>query len=486
MNFFLNKGMGHGNSGVEHAQFYRAELFNRKNIPFKIVFNNFLPELHKHAKEWNLRENQLIGIYDYFLADNPDDYLENGLNSINQFSEEILSDQTNTQRIITRQSTGNYKVEIQRVKNYSEERKILIVSDSRVILSSGESGNQHKVSWSYRSFNSRESVPATFFIENFKGQNYRFNTFEEFNNFFIVQLIKFFGEESVFMVDRGNENEEALVTIRERYPKIGLVDVIHAAHLSSVENNHYLWNNHYQFMFENIDSFNKVVVSTKLQRDQIIADLGSQYQDKIVAIPVGGVPAAANPKKWNGQVIKFVTASRLHSEKHISHIIRAIAILRNKNLNAELYIYGAGADLPVLKKLIGELQLDKYVKLMGLSQQMIKDLADYDAFVSASYSEGFGLTYIEAIANGLPIASYANLYGAQELIENGVNGFLAEFERTEESDAVEKNIEKLSQAMANIFESVDRYQQLSKGAAELSKVYTDASIADQWLNFIES
>ena len=30
MNFFVNKAMGIGNSGVEHAQFYRAACFDRK------------------------------------------------------------------------------------------------------------------------------------------------------------------------------------------------------------------------------------------------------------------------------------------------------------------------------------------------------------------------------------------------------------------------------------------------------------------------
>ena len=485
MIFFLNKGMGHGNSGVEHAQFYRGKLFNSKKIPFKLVFNNFLPELHKHAQEWELNENQLIGIYDYFLAEDPDDYLENGLSEINDFNETVLIDKSNTQRIITRKSTGNYIAKVQRVKRYSEKNKMLMVSDARVTLTSETKSGTHMVSWIYRDGGSRGSLPVSFIIENFKGKNYRFNNFEEFNHFFLEQLIEHFGDNSMFMVDRGNENEESLVELRLAHPNLRLVDVIHAAHLTNVENNHYLWNNHYQFMFENVDVFDRVVVSTKLQRDQVIENLGPSFKDKVVAIPVGGVPNVAKARTWNGETVKFVTASRLHEEKHISHIIRAIDILKKRNPNVELYIYGAGADLAPLEKLTKELNLENQVKFMGLSQQMIKDLGKYDAFVGASYSEGFGLTYIEAMANGMPIASYGNLFGAQELIKDGVTGYLADFERTMEEEAVVRNIDKLALAMAKIFESPEHYKKLSEETVKFSEEFTNSHIADQWAEFIK-
>ena len=38
MNFFINKAMGIGNSGVEHAQFYRARCFEKVQLPYKYVF----------------------------------------------------------------------------------------------------------------------------------------------------------------------------------------------------------------------------------------------------------------------------------------------------------------------------------------------------------------------------------------------------------------------------------------------------------------
>ena len=84
--------MGHGNSGVEHAQFYRAERFREKNIPFKLIFTDRLPQLHQHMKEWHIAESEVIGIYDYFLSDDPDNYLQVGEQHTHDFYEEVLWD----------------------------------------------------------------------------------------------------------------------------------------------------------------------------------------------------------------------------------------------------------------------------------------------------------------------------------------------------------------------------------------------------------
>jgi len=65
-------------------------------------------------------------------------------------------------------------------------------------------------------------------------------------------------------------------------------------------------------------------------------------------------------------------------------------------------------------------------------------------------SEGFGLTYIEAISNAMPIATYANLYGAQELVHEGVNGHLAMFSHKKADEAA--NVKQLAEAMRHVFE----------------------------------
>lgn len=478
MNLFINKAIGHGNSGVEHAQFYRANCFRKLNVPFKIVLTDLLPELHVHMQEWHLSENEVISLYDYFLSEDPNNYLEHGQRVLNDYSEDIISDFTQTQRYITRQSTGEFQEQIIKNKKYSESRKLWIVDDDRIVLSNGV----HNISWHYESIGSLGTEMVSIHLNNFMGNNYFFATFSELLLFFYRQLQNHFHSNCYFL-DRGVENEEVLFELKRQDYDLKIVEIVHAAHLVEYQGVHPLWNNYYQYMFDHLESVDMIITATKLQRDDIrkqIPNLNALQKSHIVAIPVGGVPFVSKARHWSGKAARFVTASRLHAEKHIDQIILAIKQLRDKGLNATLAIYGAGAEESSLKQLIIENHLQRFVTMAGLSQTMVKDLGKYDAFVSASYSEGFGLTYIEAIANALPCASYNNLYGAQELIKDQFNGCLADFVRSDQ--AVNQNINKLANAMQQVF---DNYDKLSKGAQHIAEEYKLQTITQKWGGLLE-
>ena len=49
---------------------------------------------------------------------------------------------------------------------------------------------------------------------------------------------------------------------------------------------------------------------------------------------------------------------------------------------------------------------------------------NYEVYLSASTSEGFGLTLMEAIGSGLPIIGFDVPYGSQTFVTEGKNGYL--------------------------------------------------------------
>lgn len=53
-----------------------------------------------------------------------------------------------------------------------------------------------------------------------------------------------------------------------------------------------------------------------------------------------------------------------------------------------------------------------------------------DIFVTASASEGFGLAVTEAMSVGLPVVAYKGAGALDDLIENGINGYLCEDDNT--------------------------------------------------------
>ncbi|GAP02718.1 glycosyltransferase Gtf1 [Fructobacillus pseudoficulneus] len=477
MNFFLNQGIGHGNSGVEHAEFYRAQCFSAKKMPFKLVFSDLLPELHTHLREWGLKEAEVIGLYDFLLADDPTAYLENGSSSkqLRTFSSRVLTDQTNTQRIVTEKATGGYTIRRLKDKLYSEKDQIYIVDDAQVELVQGD----HRVTWSYRP-GPGVKVMQNILLENFRGENYFFQTFEKLVSFFLAQLDKHFGQ-STYFIDRGTFYDEALVRAKKSGSQQKIVGMVHANHFVENLGGHPLFNNFYQYSLDHLDQYDALVVATKAQKEAMHRDLQGYTKaaniDKIVVIPVGGVTTVAPAKQWTGGQMRLVTASRLHQEKHLDQMIDAVKILVGQGHDVILTIYGAGAEKDKLVQQAKDAGLASRVKLAGLSQQVTKDIRPYDVFVSASYSEGFGLTYLEALSVALPIASYANDFGAKELVTSGQDGHLADFAVDDASR--EQNVNNLSAAILACFTG---YDALSAGAVQVAENYQLDRIESAWVD----
>ena len=92
--------------------------------------------------------------------------------------------------------------------------------------------------------------------------------------------------------------------------------------------------------------------------------------------------------------------------------------------NVRLLIVVDGPARASLEELTEKLRLGTYVKFTGMAAP--EDIANYyqlgDLFVCASTSETQGLTYIEAMASGLPLVCRkdACLYG---VLEEGGNGY---------------------------------------------------------------
>jgi len=108
--------------------------------------------------------------------------------------------------------------------------------------------------------------------------------------------------------------------------------------------------------------------------------------------------------------------------------IRAAALLRNRRADVEFIIAGEdksrhGEHRRPIEELIDSLNLNQHVRLIGWVEDISKLLPTLDVFVSASRSEPFGLSIVEAMAAHVPVVSTRS-EGAQEIIEDNRTGRL--------------------------------------------------------------
>ncbi|MBO7159879.1 MAG: glycosyltransferase [Paludibacteraceae bacterium] len=164
----------------------------------------------------------------------------------------------------------------------------------------------------------------------------------------------------------------------------------------------------------------------------------------------------------------WVSVGRLIQPKGFDTLLEAFAQTLKEDANQQLQIVGDGSYRGALQTKIQQLHLTDKVKLLGaMPRNKVQEcLANAHAFVLLSQSETFGVSYIEAMALGLPVV--ATCCGGPSDFVNATNGCLVPV-----GDAA-----KAADAMCKIKAQYATYQP-QQIANEVLQKYAPASVAKQ-------
>lgn len=110
-------------------------------------------------------------------------------------------------------------------------------------------------------------------------------------------------------------------------------------------------------------------------------------------------------------IFTFLFVGQLIKRKGVDWLIKAIRIVKETNNNIKLIIVGDGQHEDYFKKLVKDLNLNRYVEFKGRIDDKNKLVHIYkssDALVLPSLSEGLPTVILEAIYFGLPVISTDN------------------------------------------------------------------------------
>ncbi|MFT4074368.1 MAG: glycosyltransferase [Asticcacaulis sp.] len=117
------------------------------------------------------------------------------------------------------------------------------------------------------------------------------------------------------------------------------------------------------------------------------------------------------------------TLGRLHVNKGIDVMVRAMAILKAQDVTARLKIAGDGPEMPHLTRLIIDEGVSDRVTFAGWIDEPTDYLHGLDLFVLPSRVEPFGLVVAESMAAGAPVVA-TDIDGPQEILQHGALGQL--------------------------------------------------------------
>jgi 1,2-diacylglycerol 3-alpha-glucosyltransferase len=168
---------------------------------------------------------------------------------------------------------------------------------------------------------------------------------------------------------------------------------------------------------------------------------------------------------------KFIFAyiGRTAKEKNIEFVIDSFSKINNKDDKARLLIVGGGPILEDLKKYAEDRKISDKVIFTGLIPW--EKIPYYyhlaDVFVNASSSETQGLTYVEALASGVPVL-VKNDPCIEDVVKDGFNGF--------KFDTEEECISKMEYCLTNDL------SELKKNAKPSSKDFSKEKFAENIYN----
>jgi len=160
--------------------------------------------------------------------------------------------------------------------------------------------------------------------------------------------------------------------------------------------------------------------------------------------------------------IYLITTSRLVKKNACDDVIRALSLLPE---NVTFLVLGVGPDEAMLRALARELGMEARVRFVG--QTSHTDLPKYlkvsDIFIRPSRSEGFGISFIEAMVTGLPVVATQ---------EGGIAGFLFDAKRNPDTEttgwAVDKDSpEQIAKAVQDILAHPEQVARVKATAKKL-------------------
>ena len=125
----------------------------------------------------------------------------------------------------------------------------------------------------------------------------------------------------------------------------------------------------------------------------------------------------------------FLIVARLVEKKNLAFALRAYAAWSAGAANPRrLRIVGYGHLETALRELAAELGIADRVIFMGVadSAQVFRTMRESLCLILPSIEEQFGFVVIEALALGLPVLVSSNAGAVDELIDNGVNGWIVD------------------------------------------------------------
>jgi glycosyltransferase involved in cell wall biosynthesis len=196
-------------------------------------------------------------------------------------------------------------------------------------------------------------------------------------------------------------------------------------------------------------------------------------------IPCGTpLPKEGTTKDQNDN-LKVIYAGRLEiKQKQILKLTKAFIDASDKNPNLEFYMYGDGSESKNIKSILANSKKLHKVnfKAAAVPSEMLHIMSQHHIFTLMSDYEGMPVALMEAMACGLVPVCLNEESGINEIINQGVNGFI-----------VANRDEDYQTKLKTLSDNPELWKTMSKNAMNTIKNRYSSDIThQQWFELLQS
>lgn len=516
MHYFINSALNKQNSGIEHAQLSRAQVFREQGWPFLLLYTNYNPQLSRWLKRFGVAEQEALTLFDYYqrsqvvpakrlepddiwLSDDDDEREVRLLPGERKL--EVYPGNPIAGRISWYEAPDDEpeRCQVSSVERFDYHGMLYRVDhyDWRGWLSASDFYTRQnewyqRTWWAYDTgeavitevLNRAQAQTTTrvtrWQVKDRNGHWHAYHTFRDLVAGWFDELNHASWsavEPNYWVGDRMEGYEDVLEALQD--PAIR-ISHIHNSHGADVHDElHSLLNNYYEYdLFHRSGdrAYDFYIAATHKQTQDMRDRFG--WTDRVVTIPVGlNQPVAHVPMNQRQAHSVLVTARRAE-EKRIEQIVRMVGMVKQRGVeDITLDVYGyrdSRNDDAAAKKInqaLKEYDLDETtVRLHDYNPDLETVRDRHQVYMVWSTMEGFNIALMEAQNHGeVAIVNDVN-YGPNELTVDGENGFVCGY------NDIEAGAERLYQ----LFTHPDQLQAMSERAYQLSARYFTQALAHGW------
>jgi glycosyltransferase involved in cell wall biosynthesis len=189
----------------------------------------------------------------------------------------------------------------------------------------------------------------------------------------------------------------------------------------------------------------------------------------VVVVP-NALPPGYRPRSRLDQPV-IVAAGRLVGDKQFEKLVESFAQIHERIPGWRLRIFGSGGARNSIRETAARFGLYDKVELPGPTTQMPSEWARGSVAALTSAKEGLPLVIQEAMAAGLPVASFDCNTGPRDLVQHEVNGLLV----------APGSVPGMASSLLRLATDPELRRRLGDGAVASTAAFDSRAITQRWV-----